>query len=518
MAKIMFSWLGDTDIKACSGELDGRLGPIAGAINDRGYKSVYILSCRSKKDDSSYCDWLKNTVSIEPVIKNVKIKHPMDFNSIYEAAQDFVKDIQSKRKNDEIVFALSPGTPAMAAVWIILAKTVFLKAELIESSVRDDDGNYHIRTASADFEISANFIMDVLLVHNEKLKALMASLPPLSKDSPDIIYKCPQMERAIALARHAAIRNVPVLLLGESGTGKELFAGLIHKESLRGITDEKSSTKKDKEKYFPVNCGALSPELIESQLFGHVKGAFTGAVDNRTGYFVQANNGTLFLDEIGDMNFNLQVKLLRAIQEKKIMPLGSNEQVDVDVRIIAATHKNLIEEVAKGNFRDDLFYRLAVAVIHIPPLRERGKDISLLIDFFMKRINSEFSKQPDYKGPKFLSPSARKVLENHHWPGNVRELENTLKRAAIWKVDEKIDKQDVLDSIIPIVSKDSCGLLDRPLGPDLKINKLMDELAKHYLERALDKAGGNKTKASKLIGLENHQNFTNWMKKHGVDS
>jgi len=506
MAKILLAWLGVTDIKS-SRQVTGRLGPVAGSIAERGYKHVYILSCHSKGEDNHYIKWLKSVTSVNAAVKNVKIKHPMDFGSIYEATKEFISETEKKHKSDELVFALSPGTPAMSAVWIILSKTLFPQAELIESSTEDDKGNYDVRTASFPFEISVNRIMDMLLDPDEKLKLLMHGLPQKTDNFPQLIHQCKEMKRAIAMARHAAVRNLPVLLMGESGTGKELFAEVIHNESLRAH-----------ENYIPVNCGALSSELIESQLFGHVKGAFTGAIGKSEGYFKQADKGTIFLDEIGDFDFNLQVKLLRAIQEKTITPLGNNRPQKVDVRIIAATHKNLMEEVAKGNFRADLFYRLGVAIIQIPPLRQRGKDIDLLVDYFMQRINEEFAKQPNYKGPKKISPAARIVLRNYQWPGNVRELQNTLQRAALWTMSAIIERQDIIDSIIPITAPNNdYDLLNRPLGPNLKITEIIDEAARHYLRRALRKAGGNKSRAAKLIGLDNHQNFTNWMKRHNIE-
>jgi transcriptional regulator with PAS, ATPase and Fis domain len=507
MAKILLTWLGVTDLKSSRQETGGHLGPIAGAVTERGYKNVYILSCHSKTDDSNYIKWLKSVTSVNAVIKNVTIKHPMDFDSIYETAKQFTFEIEKTHKAVEPVFALSPGTPAMAAAWIILSKTLFLQAELIESSVQDAKGDYQVRTASVPFDISAERVIDMLRGPDEKLNMLFQNLPPKKDRFPEIVYKCEKMERAITLARHAAIRNVPVLLLGESGTGKEMIAKVIYTQSLRA----------DK-KFVALNCGAVSPNLIESELFGHTAQAFTGAKTRKDGRFTQADKGTLFLDEIGDLDFDLQVKLLRAIQEKEICPVGDSKSYKIDVRIIAATHKNLINEVAKGNFRSDLFYRLGVAIIHIPPLRERGKDIDYLIEYYMAIINEEFATQPNYKGPKKISPAARIVLRNYQWPGNVRELENTLKRAAMWAPDSTIDKQDMLDSIIPVISKDDCDLLNRPLGPNFNIDSIIDEVARHYLQRALKEAGGNKSRAAALIGLENHQNFTNWMKKHNVDS
>jgi transcriptional regulator with PAS, ATPase and Fis domain len=505
MQKVLLTWLGVTDIKSSQQECRGNLGPIAGAITDRNYKQAYILSDFPKQATSGYKKWLENTTSAKASIRNVTLKDPMNFGSVYDYAKQMVIEIQNSHKEENIVFAISPGTPAMAAVWIILSKTLFPHVELIESSIQDDKGNYHVRTASIPFEISAERVMDMLREPDEKLNLLFQNLPPKKHNFPEIIYKCEKMERVVTLARHAAVRNVPVLLLGESGTGKEMIAKIIYTQSLRA------------DKIFvSVNCGAVSPNLIESELFGHVKGGFTGAVSDKDGRFMQANTGTLFLDEIGDLDFDLQVKFLRAIQENEVCPVGSNKLCKVDVRIIAATHKDLIDEVAKGKFRSDLFYRLGVAIIHIPPLRERGKDIDYLIDYYMVRINEEFARQPYYKGPKEISSAGRIALRNHHWPGNVRELENTLKRAAMWTPGSIIDKQDILDSIISIKYSADSDVLNQPLGSHLKINELLDKVAKHYLVRAWKESGGNKSRAAELIGLGSHQTFDDWIRKYHI--
>jgi len=505
MKKVLLTWLGGADIESSQDETRCNLGPIAGAIIARNYKQAYILSDFSKQATSKYKKWLVNITSAKVSLRNVKLENPMDIGSVYDSAKKMAIEIKDSHGEENIVLALSPGTPAMAAAWIFLSKTLFPQVELIESSVRDDKGNYQIRTASIPFEISAERIIDMLREPDEKLKLLFQNLPPKHDKFPKIIYKCERMHRVITLARHAAIRNVPVLLLGESGTGKEMFAKIIYRQSLRA----------DKP-FIDVNCGAVSPNLVESDLFGHVEGAFTGALRNKNGRFREADGGTLFLDEIGDLNFDLQVKLLRAIQEKKIWPVGSDLPCKVDVRIIAATHKNIIDEVAKGNFRSDLFYRLGVAIIHIPPLRERGRDIDCLIDHYMEMINEEFAEQICYKGPKNISSAGRIVLRNYHWPGNVRELENTLKRAAMWTPDLEINKQDILDSIIDIQSSMKSDILNLSLGPHLKINELLDRVAKHYLMRAWKESGGNKSRAAELIGLGSHQTFDTWMKKHNV--
>ncbi|MBI9017057.1 MAG: sigma 54-interacting transcriptional regulator [Phycisphaerae bacterium] len=507
MAKILLTWLGVTDINSSKQDSGGNLGPIAGAVIDRKYKTVFILSDFAKPVSNKYKKWLKSTAKVTAIIRNVDLKDPMDFGSIYEFARQLVIDVCKEYIAEDIVFDLSPGTPAMAAVWIILGKTIFPQVELIESSMQDKKGNYHVRTTSVPFDISAAVIMDMLSNPDEKLKLMAQSLPPKTADFPEIIYKCKKMERVIAMARLAAVRNVPVLILGESGTGKELVAQAIHTESLRG-----------NKKFGEINCGALSPSLVESELFGHVKGSFTGATKDKEGLFCVNKGGTLFLDEIGDLDLSLQVKLLRVIQEKKVVPVGSGDSCKVDVRIIAATHRDLMGDVANGKFREDLFYRLAVAVICIPPLRERGGDIDSLTDFFMAKINDEFGdEQPCYKGPKKISHNARIMLRNHQWPGNIRELQNTLMRAAIWSTGETIKKQDILNSIIQIRSKSDIDLLNQSLGPHFEIKNIVDIIVKHYFSRALKASGGNKTVASRLVGLPNHQTFTNWMKKHKVD-
>jgi len=505
MQKVLLTWLGVTDINSSKQGSDGGLGPIAGAITARNYKQVYILSDFSEEATDRYKKWLENTTAVKPKIHKVHLGDPMDFKSVYILAKKMAAEIINIHKEENVAFAISPGTPAMASVWIILSKTLFFKVELIESSKQDDKGNYLIRTAFVPFEISAECVIGMLQEPDEKLNLLFQNLPPKTDKFPEIIYKCQKMERVITLARHAAVRNVPVLLLGESGTGKEKIAKIIHTQSLRANKE-----------FIPVNCGAISKDLIESELFGHVKGSFTGAIDVKDGKFKEADKGTLFLDEIGDLDFDLQVKLLRAIQEGDICPVGG-KTYKVDVRIVAATHRNIIEEVVKGNFRSDLFYRLGVAIIHIPPLRERGKDIDLLVDYYMTRINEEFAKEKTcYKGPKEISPAGRIILRNYHWPGNVRELENTLKRASMWTPGLKIEKQDILDSIITIKPQIDSDILNQPLGADLKIKEILDKVAKHYLTRALKESGGNKSRAAEMVGLGSHQTFIAWMEKHGV--
>src|SRR5437868_8201492 len=232
---------------------------------------------------------------------------------------------------------------------------------------------------------------------------------------PEIVGSSPAMREVFRLTRLAAPTRARVLLIGETGTGKELIARAIHKLSTRADGP-----------YIRVNCGALSESLLESELYGHIKGAFTGAVDNKIGRFEAAHTGTLFLDEISSMSFRLQVKLLRVLQEREFERVGDSRTIRVDVRVVAATNQSLEDEISAGRFRDDLYYRLNVVPIYLPPLRERREDVASLARYFLER-HSELNRVP----LPDLTPPFVKTLVGHDWPGNVRELENYMARAAV---------------------------------------------------------------------------------------
>jgi transcriptional regulator with PAS, ATPase and Fis domain len=311
------------------------------------------------------------------------------------------------------------------------------------------------------------------------------------------------MERLLRRARRVAFRNVPVLIEGESGTGKELLAKAIHRASPRKCKP-----------FIAVNCGAIPPSLIESEFFGVEKGAATG-VAAREGYFEAADGGTLFLDELGELPLPDQVKLLRVLQESEITRVGARNPKRIDVRIVAATNRSIVAEVAAGRFREDLFYRLAVAILKLPPLRDRSGDIGLLVDEFLGHVNREARSEPGYMEKK-LSAGARNLLLGHTWPGNVRELALTIKRAAIWSEDETITTEDVREALLEAPSSRRSEILGRPLGPTLNLPELLAEVARHYLQRALEESGGNKTRAAGLVGLPSYQTFTNWLERHRV--
>lgn len=500
MGKILFSWVGRTDLRAVEEAKEIGLGPIAQALSAHSYEQVHLISDYAEDETIRFVGWLKKHTESPVTIHTRKLSSPTDYGGIHQAVVGVLMEVlKNTGFEPELTFHLSPGTPAMAAVWIILAKTNY-PAELIESSYQ-----HGVRTASIPFDLSAEFLPDLLKAPDKRLEAKIASMPPDAPEFDDIIYRSRVMQRIIHKARKVAVRSVPVLIEGESGTGKELLARATHRASFRKGNP-----------FIPVNCGAIPSELVESELFGHAKGAFTGADKAKVGYFEAAEGGTLFLDEVGELPMPAQVKLLRTLQEGEITKLGTTSPKAVDVRIIAATNRNLIEETSSGGFRSDLFYRLAVAVIRIPPLRERPGDLSLLTDKLLEQVNKESKEEPGYKYKK-ISASAKNLLLQHPWPGNVRELLNTLKRAAIWADEAAIRSEDVREALIsPALAKES-DILNRPMGEGFDLQELLGIVARHYLGRAVDDAHGNKTQAAKMLGLSNYQTLTNWLKKYGVE-
>ncbi len=499
---ILFCWLGMTDLKAAAGADDIGLGPIAQAISKGSYKEVILLNNWAKTEAEKYVAWLQKSTNCPIIIIQITLSSPTNFGEIFKATSGIIADkLQEHGADANLVYHLSPGTPAMAAVWILLAKTRF-PAKLIESSRERG-----VVTASVPFDISADFIPDLFRRPDQTLERLAAGLPTSAPEFNDIIHRSEVMQRVVLKARHIALRSIPVLIEGESGTGKELFARAIHD----------ASPRKGKP-FVAINCGAIPSELVESELFGHEKGAFTGATSTRIGHFEEAHTGTIFLDEIGELPKEMQVKLLRIVQDGEVKRIGATNSRQVDIRIIAATNRNLIDEMASGSFREDLFYRLAVAVIKLPPLREREGDVSLLIDQFLGRINLESGNEPGYKQKK-ISASARNLLLRHSWPGNVRELQNTLTRAAVWSLDEELSDEDIREALLPVPAacKGEDGILNQPLDQGIDLPEVMQTVAAHYLERALQKNNGNKTKAAKTLGLPSYQTLTNWLKKYGLE-
>jgi transcriptional regulator with PAS, ATPase and Fis domain len=502
MTNLLISWIGKTDLMATQEIKDIGLGPIAQAVKTKKYYELHLLTDEDPEITDHYVEWLKSKFSIDIKVYPAKLSSPTSFEDIYKAAFSTLTNIKKKyRSNNQLTFHISPGTPQMCAIWVLLSKTHF-PAEIIESSKE-----YGVKTARIPFDISVDFIPDLLRSADKKLERLTTGSPVEAPEFSDIIQRSRSMQLAIAKAKRIAPRSIPVLIEGESGTGKELFARAIHESSLR----------KD-QSFIVINCGAIPENLIESELFGHEKGSFSGAIKSKMGYFEAAHQGTIFLDEIGELPIEMQVKLLRTIQEGEIIRIGATEPRRINFRVIAATNRNLLEEVSKGSFREDLFYRIAVGVIKLPPLRDREGDISLLIDHFINKINKESIRESGYVHKK-ISASAKNIMLQHLWPGNVRELQNTLTRAVVWSANETIIKDEIRDALFsyPDVHKNENKILNRQLDYGIDLPDLLKKVASHYIERGLIKYNGNKTKTAKILGISNYQTLTNWMKRYKIE-
>jgi len=312
-----------------------------------------------------------------------------------------------------------------------------------------------------------------------------------SLSSKMVLGESPAMRQVFRLVDQVAERDATVLLRGESGTGKERIARLIHDRS-----------KRREMPMIGVHCGALTETLLESELFGHEKGSFTGAHQRRAGRFEMADGGTLFLDEIGDISLSVQVKLLRVIQERRFERVGGTETLSVDVRIIAATHRNLEEMMKEGTFREDLFYRLSVFPIEIPPLRNRVEDIPILAKFFLAKYG--YAKV-------ILGHKAEQALCRYHWRGNVRELENLMERATILSPEGEIGLEHLPPGLAHGISGTTVGS-DFQLPPN---GVVMDELEKSLVLQALERSKGNKSSAAELLGLTRRQLYTR-LEKYGL--
>jgi transcriptional regulator with PAS, ATPase and Fis domain len=311
---------------------------------------------------------------------------------------------------------------------------------------------------------------------------------------PEIIGESVQMRGLMSLIMKVSPTDSTVLILGESGTGKELVATSIFEQGLR----------KDKA-FIKLNCAAIPEELLESELFGHEKGAFTGATSFKPGKFDMANHGTIFLDEIGDMPYNLQSKILRVIQELEFYRVGGSKTIKVDVRFIASTNKNLEQMVVEGTFREDLFYRLNVFTLHLPPLRERKEDIPALVDHFLNKLSK----------PVEVSSMALQMLMAYPWPGNIRELQNTIERAAVICDDSFVEPTHLPLSITGVFDTNQHDVIPT-LPANAPIDERLAEIEKNMIIEALRKTGGVQVRATELLGI-NQRSLWHRIKKHNID-
>jgi two-component system response regulator AtoC len=333
---------------------------------------------------------------------------------------------------------------------------------------------------------------EALMFENQNLKRVLGQQTSFN----NIIARSPRMLEIFDTIRKIADYKTTVLITGESGSGKELIARAIHFNSPRA-----------NKPFIAINCSAIPETLLESELFGYMKGSFTGAAKDKRGLFEEADGGTLFLDEVGDLPVALQVKLLRAIQEEEIRRVGSNSSIKIDVRLITATLKDLADAIKKGTFREDLYYRLNVLPIHLPPLRERKEDIPLLVEHFLKRFSAEMGKKVEK-----VAAECMQQLCDYSWPGNVRELENTIERSMVLEMGYELSRENLPDNI----RNQEVNPAIKAAANELSIKKMMAIMEQELIKKALEKTNGNRTWAAKLLEIS-HRALLYKIKRYGLE-
>lgn len=393
----------------------------------------------------------------------------LDVRLASESGLDYLPALLSRDNAPLVIIITAHGSERMAVHAIKLGAY-----DYISKPFDIDELRLLVRNATETHSLRAE---------NEKLRRELATTGTFGQ----LIGSSPAMERVYSLIEKVSQTDISVLITGESGTGKEMVAREIHHRSGNAAGP-----------YVTLNCAAMPGELIESELFGHEKGAFTGAAGRRIGKFEAANKGTLFLDEVGDMSPSTQAKVLRAIEEKKFQRLGSNELLSTDVRIVSATNKLLEREVAEGRFREDLYYRLCVVNVNLPPLRERRIDIPALAHVFCNKFAAA------YKSQAFrISKEALKVLLEYDWPGNVRQLRNCIERAVVLSDNQEISLDALPEEILSdgVTTKSAAPLDNITMSEDGDFRTAKRAFERKYIERSLDRAGGNVTKAAATLGM-----------------
>ncbi len=376
-----------------------------------------------------------------------------------------------------------------------------------------------LKLGAADYIVKPFNVDEIkIIIKNELEKKKLARENLYLKDQlkekeefGEIVGKSPKMIEILSLIYKIADTNTTITISGESGTGKEVIARTIHYNSAR-----------KESRFVSVNCGALPEGILESELFGHMKGSFTGATATKRGLFEVANGGTIFLDEIGETSPGMQVKLLRVLQDKKIRRVGGTEEIEVDVRIIAATNQNLEKLVQTKKFREDLYYRINVIEIKMPPLREKKEDIPILAEHFLRKFSHELNK----KIVGFKSETME-ALETYYWPGNVRELENAIERAVTLEISDMVrleslpldvrraEGREFLKEPSTLLEHDPCAFAEPTAGERLQLDEKLEDLRKRYMVFALDKCGGVQSRAAKMLGMS-FRSFRYFAGKYGI--
>jgi DNA-binding NtrC family response regulator len=421
---------------------------------------------------------------------------PTDYELLFKCMNHACQQILAAHPpQTDFAICLDSGTPQMQTIWFLLAQSGLMPARLLQGvPPQFGSGEYSVREVTLSLDSfpaisSPAALKRQLDILQTRVRRLETERATLIRDytSFGLVGRHPAFLAAVQRAQQAAQTDASVLLAGETGTGKDLFARMIHYGGSRRSRP-----------FISVNCAALPQDLVESELFGHERGAFTDAVSERKGRFELAHGGTLFLDEIADMPLPAQAKLLRVLQERQITRVGGQREIQVDVRVVAATNRDLLGQLREGGFREDLYYRLCVLEIEVPPLRNRRGDVGLLAQHFLDRLNERG------KTAKRLCREILQVLDAHSWPGNVRQLENAIRSMYELTAGEVLDAahlpRHVLQALGPPTAPPARDLVLPPDGFDL--SGYLRDLEQAYYERALELSGGNRAEAARRLGIQ----------------
>jgi DNA-binding NtrC family response regulator len=520
--RILVSWIGYADFRALAGTLGpeqqaavlkglnpptplvGQAGPLKSLLDQERFDEVHLLTDHGRVRERLYAAWVGGGA----VLHQVRVKDPTDYADIFRVVDRELSSIlpSPRTEREELCVHLSPGTPTMAAIWVLLGKSKYHPATFYQTH----DGRAWV--TDIPFDLVVDYVPEVLRRADARLQLLAGQGPQEVEGFEAIAGNSHGIRVAVGRARRAARRDVSVLILGESGTGKEMFARAVHDASPRRGRP-----------FVAINCAAVSRELLESELFGHKKGAFTGAVEDRDGAFREADGGTLFLDEVGECDPSMQAKLLRVLQPPEDDPcrrvfcrVGDSRPLTSDVRVLAATNRDLLDSVARHQFREDLYYRLAVITLKLPPLRDRRGDVPLIAGWLLDRINRDFGRQEPGFRPRRLSDAAVEFIKKHPWPGNVRQLGNTLTQAAVMTDGEVIGRGDVEDAIAEVPAARAADAGEPPLGDGFSLERHLEEVQCRYLRRAMEQAGGVKRRAAELLGYRHYQTLAAQLERLGI--
>ncbi len=492
MKKACLSWLGDHDLKSIDAGKPG--GPVYALYSSAFGKSFDIIQLlcnypRERAENYLRLTGMDKDSRVQVLVAD--LPDPTDYRRITETVTKVASDVSSGNPEGvEWHFHTSPGTSQMAAVWVLLGMTRY-NATLYQSWQDPVTKEQKVKVAEVPFSIEAEFLPEKVRLTDKKMLDHWMEIPEFQA----VIHASESMKALLTDTYKAAVRDVPVLILGETGTGKELFAKAIHAASAR------------RAKPFEIlNCAALPETLVEGMLFGWSKGAFTGASTENEGVFLKANGGMLFLDEVGDLTPAVQVKLLRAVETGEFNRVGDGKPLKADVRIIAATNRDLVAMMREEKYREDLFYRLSVAVIKLPPLRDRESDAVKLAEHFLRQVNADFSAQESAVQyvPRKFSAAARSFIRNYGWPGNVRELYYTVKRVCLWADGETVTPDDLQKAVVGASAPGETEIPFDDLHP-VDLEDKLRQIRVRSIEKAMKLSGGVKKTAADMLGYENYQ-------------